>query len=40
VAEAAARQLLVDPAGDDLERLEPRYLRLPRGVPAAVAEGR
>ena len=40
VADAAARRLRADPAGDDLERLEPRYLRLPRGVPAAVAEGR
>lgn len=40
VAEAAARRLRADPAGDDLEHLEPRYLRLPRGVPVAVAEGR
>jgi tRNA threonylcarbamoyl adenosine modification protein YeaZ len=40
LAGAAARQLLVDPAGDDIERLEPRYLRLPRGVAATLAEGR
>jgi tRNA threonylcarbamoyladenosine biosynthesis protein TsaB len=40
VADAAARRLQADPGGDDLERLEPRYLRPPRGVPATVVEGR
>jgi tRNA threonylcarbamoyl adenosine modification protein YeaZ len=35
VAASAARRLAVDPAGDDLERLEPRYLRAPRGLAAA-----
>jgi tRNA threonylcarbamoyladenosine biosynthesis protein TsaB len=39
VAAAAARRLAADPAGDDLERLEPRYLRAPRGVAAAPAPG-
>jgi len=34
VATLAARRLAEDPAGDDLEHLEPRYLRAPRGVPA------
>jgi len=32
VASAAASRLAVDPAGDDLERLEPAYLRAPRGI--------
>jgi tRNA threonylcarbamoyl adenosine modification protein YeaZ len=36
VARAAASRLASDPTGDDLERLEPRYLRAPRGVPVAV----
>ena len=41
VAAEAARRLDADPNGDDLEHLEPRYLRLPRGIPAtALAEGR
>jgi tRNA threonylcarbamoyl adenosine modification protein YeaZ len=40
VAAAAARRLRAKPGGDDLERLEPGYLRLPRGVPPALAEGR
>ncbi|HET6820778.1 MAG TPA: tRNA (adenosine(37)-N6)-threonylcarbamoyltransferase complex dimerization subunit type 1 TsaB [Candidatus Limnocylindria bacterium] len=40
VAEAAAERLRADPGGDDLEHLEPRYLRLPRGVSAAVAQER
>ena len=40
VAQAAARRLRDDPDGDDLERLEPRYLRLPRGVATALVEGR
>lgn len=35
VAELAAQRLETDPGGDDLERLEPRYLRAPRGVPGA-----
>lgn len=34
VAAAAARRLASDPAGDDLARLEPRYLRAPRGLAA------
>jgi hypothetical protein len=29
-----ARHLAKDPAGDDLRRLEPIYLRAPRGVTA------
>lgn len=32
VATAAAARLQADPAGDDLSRLEPAYLRAPRGV--------
>jgi tRNA threonylcarbamoyladenosine biosynthesis protein TsaB len=40
VAAAAARRLRANSRGDDLERLEPGYLRLPRGVPPAIAEGR
>lgn len=32
VARAAARRLSADPSGDDLDRLEPAYLRAPRGV--------
>lgn len=32
IAAAAARRLADDPAGDDLRRLEPIYLRAPRGV--------
>jgi tRNA threonylcarbamoyladenosine biosynthesis protein TsaB len=41
VALATAQRLAVDANGDDLERLEPRYLRQPRGVPAAApADGR
>jgi hypothetical protein len=39
VAAAAARRLAAGPAGDALERLEPRYLRAPRGVAAAPAPG-
>ena len=35
VARLAARRLDADPAGDDLRRLEPIYLRAPRGLPAA-----
>jgi tRNA threonylcarbamoyladenosine biosynthesis protein TsaB len=38
-AEAAAR-LNADPAGDDLDRLEPVYLRAPRGIGPARAEVR
>jgi tRNA threonylcarbamoyladenosine biosynthesis protein TsaB len=38
VARLAAGRLAQDPAGDDLERLEPSYLRGPRGI-AAVGEG-
>ena len=32
VASQAAERLQADPAGDDLSRLEPAYLRAPRGV--------
>ena len=32
VARLAAERLVADPAGDDLTRLEPAYLRAPRGV--------
>ena len=35
VARLAASRLAADPAGDDLHRLEPIYLRAPRGLPAA-----
>jgi tRNA threonylcarbamoyl adenosine modification protein YeaZ len=38
MARTAAQRLAVDPGGDDLRRLEPRYLRAPRGVEAAGAE--
>lgn len=34
IATAAARRLVEDPQGDDLGRLEPIYLRAPRGVTA------
>ena len=34
IALAVARRLAEDPAGDDLRRLEPIYLRAPRGVTA------
>ncbi len=32
IAAVAAARLAADPAGDDLERLEPAYLRAPRGI--------
>ncbi|HSM38861.1 MAG TPA: tRNA (adenosine(37)-N6)-threonylcarbamoyltransferase complex dimerization subunit type 1 TsaB [Candidatus Limnocylindrales bacterium] len=32
IARAAAARLEADPAGDDLERLEPTYVRAPRGT--------
>ena len=35
LAGAAARRLADDPAGDDLGRLDPIYLRAPRGLSAA-----
>ncbi len=35
IARQAVERLREDPAGDDLRRLEPRYLRAPRGVEAA-----
>ena len=35
IALIAARRLADDPDGDELERLEPRYLRLPRGIGQA-----
>jgi tRNA threonylcarbamoyl adenosine modification protein YeaZ len=37
VARQAAVRLRDDPAGDDLSRLEPAYLRAPRGVAQAAA---
>jgi tRNA threonylcarbamoyl adenosine modification protein YeaZ len=39
VARQAAERLRADPAGDDLARLEPAYLRAPRGVPQATGGG-
>jgi tRNA threonylcarbamoyl adenosine modification protein YeaZ len=38
VALRAARRLIEDPGGDDLERLEPWYLRAPRGTVPAGGE--
>lgn len=35
IARLAAQRLVADPAGDDLSRLEPIYLRAPRGLAAA-----
>lgn len=35
VARIAARRLAADPTGDDLQKLEPVYLRAPRGLAAA-----
>ena len=35
IAWLAAQRLAADPAGDDLSRLEPIYLRAPRGLAAA-----
>jgi tRNA threonylcarbamoyladenosine biosynthesis protein TsaB len=35
IARLAAARLAQDPAGDDLERLEPWYLRAPRGVTSS-----
>ncbi|HEX7171779.1 MAG TPA: tRNA (adenosine(37)-N6)-threonylcarbamoyltransferase complex dimerization subunit type 1 TsaB [Candidatus Limnocylindria bacterium] len=35
VARLAAQRLAAEPAGDDLSRLEPIYLRAPRGLAAA-----
>lgn len=37
IGRIAAGRLREDPAGDDLRRLEPRYLRAPRGVEPADA---
>ena len=39
VARQAAVRLGDDPTGDDLSRLEPAYLRAPRGLAPAVAGG-
>lgn len=39
VARQAALRLRDQPAGDDLSRLEPAYLRAPRGLPQAAAGG-
>lgn len=39
IARAAAERLERDPAGDDLARLEPLYVRPPRGVSAKSGEG-
>jgi tRNA threonylcarbamoyl adenosine modification protein YeaZ len=38
VASMAAARLAEDPRGDELERLEPWYLRAPRGIGAPAAE--
>lgn len=38
IARMAAGRLAADPSGDDLRRLEPRYLRAPRGVESTGAE--
>jgi hypothetical protein len=38
IAGEAAHRLSLDPSGDDLEHLEPRYVRQPRGVAAALGE--
>ena len=38
VALQAARRLVEDPRGDELERLEPWYLRAPRGIDPARGE--
>ena len=35
IARLAAERLVQDPAGDDLERLEPWYVQAPRGVAAS-----
>jgi tRNA threonylcarbamoyl adenosine modification protein YeaZ len=40
IATSAARRLEREPAGDDLERLEPAYLRAPRGTDPHAAEVR
>ena len=40
IARLAAARLAQDPAGDDLERLEPWYVQAPRGVTAAEAVSR
>jgi tRNA threonylcarbamoyl adenosine modification protein YeaZ len=38
IAAAAAARLRLDPAGDDLGRLEPAYLRAPRGLAPSEGE--
>jgi tRNA threonylcarbamoyl adenosine modification protein YeaZ len=38
VASLAAARLAENPRGDEIERLEPSYLRLPRGIAPAPAE--
>lgn len=38
IARTAAERLAREPAGDDLRRLEPLYIRAPRGVTAVSAE--
>ena len=40
IASVAAERLAELPGGDDLERLEPAYLRAPRGIPPSSAEVR
>ena len=40
VARLAAERLAQDPAGDDLERLEPWYVQAPRGVAASEVVSR
>lgn len=39
IARLAAARLAEDPAGDERARLEPIYLRAPRGVPAEAGDG-
>jgi tRNA threonylcarbamoyl adenosine modification protein YeaZ len=39
VAVLAAERLSADPAGDQLDRLEPAYLRAPRGLGQLASEG-
>lgn len=38
VAAQAAARLTAEPGGDDLEHLEPGYLRLPRGISGSAAQ--
>jgi hypothetical protein len=40
IAALAAARLGLDPVGDDLERMEPAYLRAPRGLEPQRGGGR